>query len=82
MPKAPSHNTFLRYQSLLRRLRRGIFNPKLSRKKEEQITRLIEKAKSKVISYQKLQHQPKTGPYSGLTRHELSLSGTNEPDWY
>lgn len=64
-------------QIALRRLRQKIFD--YPPEQEERAARVLHYLKRRVMR-QRREHR--VGPYSGLTRRELALTGTCEPDWY
>lgn len=66
-----------RYERLLRRLRN---DPRLW-DEDNRVYDLIGKVKERLRKARSQQvHQ--VGPYSGLTRNELRMSGTCEADWF
>jgi len=68
----------MNYERLLRRLRTNIFD--YTGEQESKADRLLLKIKNKVIKARKIERI--VGPYSGLTKKELNITGTCETDWY
>lgn len=72
----------MNYERLLIRLRAhpGLFSE--DDQLSDRIGNLIVEAKGRIIEQRKTEQVRIVGPYSGLTRSELVMTGTCEPDWY
>jgi hypothetical protein len=66
-------------ETALRRMRQTIFDYPDDR--QEQADRVLHYLKARVLRARQERSEP-VGPYSGLTRSELSRSGTCESDWF
>ena len=66
-------------EQALRKMRQKVWSWP-SEEKEAQADRVLCYLKRRVLRLP--QHREPTGPYSGLSRRELALTGTCEPDWY
>lgn len=71
----------MNYSKLVSRIRNKVFDypPEM----DEKVTRVLRKCVAKKIEQRDKAAGPEPkGPYSGLTRRELALTGTCETDWY
>lgn len=66
-------------EQAVRRMRQRIFN--YPEHKEAQADRVLRYLKARMLRYRNMPIK-KTGPYSGLTRGELAMTRTCEPDWF
>ena len=62
----------------LRMMRQRIFD--FPPEQEERADRVLAYLKARVLRQSR--RRGPVGPYSGLTRHELRMTGTCEPDWF
>lgn len=70
-------------ESKIRKLRQDVWNYPEGSSGEQVIQAKIERAKKSLFrARNRAATQPKTGPFSGLTKSELRKSGTCETDWY
>ena len=76
-----STDTVAELERKLRRLRQEIFTYEGTSEEDEKMAELAA-AKAQLMKLRQSGGGGDRGPYSGLTRGELSRSGTSETDWY